>query len=400
MRFRKVGITRMNQFSLLSKNFICICLSSFLYFGSFYLLLPVLPQFVASLGGTTSQIGLVVGFFTMISVITRPQFGKLADRYGRKRIMLFGAGLFAALFLVYGQIQAIFPLYVLRVLHGVAHGSYLAAAYAYVADLAPIERRGEVMGVYGAANVVAMALFPAWGSSIVTGSQDFSSLFMLAVATAAAGFLTVACLDEIKHEDQVKQNVSILAVIRQRAVLVASLTLFTAATVYGTVITFLPVYAPERGITHFGIFFTTYAAFTLISRIIAGKLSDRFGRRTVILPFLAFVALATFFLPFLHNTYLLTFIGGLFGFGFGAFMPALNAFVVDEVSPRERASALAVFTSFMDVGITTGAVVLGVIGELRGYAVMFGVGGVIIVLGILLFAVGARKPSRSPMPSE
>ncbi len=390
----------MNQFSLLSKNFICICLSSFLYFGSFYLLLPVLPQFVASLGGTTSQIGLVVGFFTLISVVTRPQFGKLADRYGRKKIMLFGSGLFAVLFLVYGQIQTIVPLYGLRILHGIAHGSYLAAAYAYVADLAPIERRGEVMGIYGAANVVAMALFPAWGSSLITGSQDFSTLFMLAVATAAAGFLTVACLDEIKHEDKVRQTVSILAVMRQRAVLVASLTLFTAATVYGTVITFLPVYAPGRGITHFGIFFTTYAAFTLISRVIAGKLSDRFGRRTVILPFLAFVAIATFLLPFLHNTYLLIFIGGLFGFGFGAFMPALNAFVVDEVSPRERASALAVFTSFMDVGITTGAVVLGVIGELWGYAVMFGFGGVIIVLGIVLFAVGARNPSRSKMLSE
>lgn len=82
----KDSLEGIRPFSLLSRNFICICLSSFLYFGSFYLFaLPVLPQFVAWLGGTTSQIGLVTGFFTMMSVITRPYFGKLADKYGRKK---------------------------------------------------------------------------------------------------------------------------------------------------------------------------------------------------------------------------------------------------------------------------------------------------------------------------
>lgn len=376
----------MSEFSLQSRNFIFICLSSFLYFGSFYLLLPILPQFVASLGGTTSQIGLVMGAFTMASVVIRPYLGKLADNYGRKKMMLFGAGLFALLFSVYGQIQAIVPLYLLRILHGIAHGSYLAAAYAYVADLAPFRRRGEVMGIYGVANVVAMALFPALGTLIITSTQSFSMLFIVSIITAAAAFAAVFCIDEIKPKESDKQKVSILAIARQQPVLVASLTLFTAATVYGAVITFLPVYAPERGLINFGIFFTTYAVFTLISRVIAGKLSDRFGRRKVILPCLTLVAIAAFLLPFLQNLYLLVLIGGCFGLGFGAFMPALNAFVVDETLPQERASALAFFTAFMDVGITTGAVVLGVVGEYWGYASMFAIGGAVVSLGIVLFA--------------
>lgn len=104
----------MSEFSLLSRNFILICLSGFFYFGSFYLLLPTIPQFVASLGGTTSQIGIVVGTFTMASVIWRPYFGKQADSYGRKKMMLFGAGFFSLLFALYGQIQDIIPLYLVR----------------------------------------------------------------------------------------------------------------------------------------------------------------------------------------------------------------------------------------------------------------------------------------------
>lgn len=380
----------MGEFSLMSRNFILVCLSGFLYFGSFYLLLPTIPQFVADLGGTTSQIGIVVGTFTMASVILRPYFGKQADSYGRKKVMLFGAGLFALLFALYGQIQEIVPLYLLRAFHGIAHGSYLAAAYAYVADLAPLKRRGEVMGIYGVANVVAMALFPAWGSMIITSTHDFSRLFFYSVITASAAFLAVCFIDEIKPEEHQKQAVSAWAIGRQQAVLVASLTFFAAATVYGTVITFLPVYAPQQGVTNFGVFFTTYAIFTLISRVIAGKLSDRYGRRKVIIPFLILLAIATFLLPFLENITLLVIIGGCFGLGFGAFMPALNAFVVDRTLPHERASALAFFTAFMDVGITTGAVILGLVGEYWGYGTMYNVGGVIICFGIVLFAVGSK----------
>lgn len=382
----------MSEFSLLSRNFILISFAGFLYFGSFYLLMPTLPQFVASLGGTVSQIGIVVGIFTMSSVLFRPYFGKLVDSYGRKKMMLLGAGSFAFLFIIYSQIQNIVPLYLLRILHGIAHGGYLAAAFAYVADLAPQNRRGEVMGVYGVANVLAMALFPAWGIMIIAETQDFSGLFFLSAITAGAAFLAIFFIDEIKPKEEKKQAAKILAIARQPAVLVASLTFFTAATVYGTVITFLPVYAPRQGIANFGVFFTAYAAFTLISRVTAGKLSDRYGRRKVILPFLALLAFATFLLPFLESVVLLVFIGACFGLGFGACMPALNAFVVDRTLPHERSGALAFFTSFMDIGISAGALVLGLVGEHLGYETMYALGGVIVSLGFVLFATCSEQP--------
>jgi len=381
---------RHKQPSIWSKNLILACVANFLYFGSFYVLLPTLPQYVANLGGTASQIGLVVGTFTLISVMIRPYFGKLIDTYGRKKFMMLGAGLFSIVFAVYGQIQAILPLCLLRVIHGAAHSSYLAASYAYVADLAPPNKRGQVMGIYGVSNVVAMALFPALGSAIISNTESFTILFIFSTVLSACAFFSVCFIREVLREADRSGKVSIMAAVRQRPVLIASLTLLSAATVYGAVVTFLPVFAPERGLKNVGIFFSAYAVFTFISRLIAGKLSDRFGRRMIILPFLILVAVAVFLLPLLDNIYLLVLIGACFGLGFGAFMPALNAFVVDETTPKQRASALAFFTAFMDAGITSGALILGVVGQYWGYETMFAIGGGIVVLGILLFGVFGR----------
>lgn len=380
-----------SEFRLTSKNFVFVCVATFLYFGSFYLLMSTLPQYVETLGGSPGQIGLVMGLFSLASVLVRPQLGRLADRFGRKRLMLCGAGFFSLLFPLYGLIQAVTPLYFLRVVHGFAHACFLAASAVYVADLAPADRRGEVIGIYGTASVVAMAIFPAWGIDIIQRTHSFTVLFTYSVTAAAAAFLAVAVVSEVGPPDGGRQHVSLLTVGRRRTVLVPALTLGAGATAYGTVIAFLPVFAPQRGLAQFGIFFTVYAAATMASRIFAGRLSDRYGRRRVILPFMILLAVGVFALPFLNSLLLLAFIGVTFGFGFGAFMPTLNALVVDKTPPPERGSALGFFTSFMDVGIAFGSGVLGLVGEHMGLAAMFVAAGGVLLVGIGVFAAFTER---------
>jgi MFS family permease len=146
-------------------------------------------------------------------------------------------------------------------------------------------------------------------------------------------------------------------------------------------------------VSNVGIFFTSYAVFTFIGRLVAGRLSDRSGQRKIVLPFMLLEPIAAFLLSFLHDLSLLILIGGCYGLGFGALMPALSAYVVDETSRKDRASALSFFTAFMDLGIGAGAVILGVIGELWGYEAMFYLAGAITVLGLLLFAASTRPGS-------
>jgi MFS family permease len=383
------------EFSLKSRSFIFICFFTFFYFGSHYLLFPTLPQFVQSIGGTTSQIGIVIAIFTLISVVVRPSMAKTADTFGRKKILILGAGVSMVMFFLYSRVGSVVPLYLLRAIHGIAHASCLGVSFAYVADMAPINRRGEVMGVFGVANVFGMAVFPAIGSVIITTTHSFPILFSVAVILAVAAFTSLFFLDEFTPGVLRGDNkVSLVSIIRQRPVLVASLALFTTSCVFGSVSTFVPIFAPQRGIANVGLFFTSYAIVTLLSRLVTGRLSDNLGRRKVVLPFMALVAFSVFLFPFLHSVIFLVFIGACYGLGSGAMTPALSAYVVDETSQKDRAAALSFFTSFMDIGITAGALILGIAGEFWGYEIMFCIAGTIVIAGFILFTTYSR-PNRA-----
>lgn len=343
-------MTKQQDFSMWSVNFILFCLANFLYYGAFYLYIPVLPQYVEMLGGTPADIGLVGGAFGLSSFIIRPYLGKLANEWGRKRMMLLGAISFALLFLLFGRVTGVVPLVVLRLAHGVCLAMYLAASAAYIADYAPVDRRGEVLGIYQTCSVVSMAVFPAAGIWILQHTQSYPFLFNVTFVTALVCFFVLLPLKETNPVYDQEQKLDLLPIFRRRVIFMSSLCLLGASLVYGAILTFLPIYAQQRNISDYGIFFVVYALATMGSRVFAGKLSDHVDRRLVILPFSLLVAL-----------------------------------VVDVTRPEERGPALGFFTAFIEVGIVVGAMGLGFITEILGYANMFALSGIIVLVITLAF---------------
>ena len=189
-------------FRYLSRNFICLWAANFLYFGSFYLLLPTLSPYAAALGASTFQVGLVMGFFTFASVTIRPQCGVMAGTYGRRPVMLAGVGFFSLVFFLYAVVDDVYVLYAVRALHGLGHAAFLAAAAAYIADLAPVERRGEVIGYYSLSNIISIAVFPAVGVAWMKYSQDdFTGLVWGGGAIALVAWAFVAGLQECSTQE-------------------------------------------------------------------------------------------------------------------------------------------------------------------------------------------------------
>jgi len=394
----------LDEFRFLSRNFVCNFLASFFFFGSYYLLLPTLPHYVIETGASKVQTGVIIGVFTLAAVLFRPYFGKLADAYGRRRLMLFGAGLFGAvyifyiLYVMYCHANEFASLYPIRLLHGLGYAAFIPASTAYAADLAPAERRGEIMGIFGITNVFAMSIFPAIGITIVKYTNSFSNLCAVGTLLAISAFLAAMMVREVrKPAGKNSSSSSMLTVARQNVILIAAAAMFAGTTVYGALMAFLPVFAVERGFSDFGLFFTMYAVGSLASRLVLGKISDRVGRYRIITLGLILLALSSFLLTSLSQFYTLIISGACAGVGFGALVPTLIALVADKTKPQERGVALGILTSFLDLGISAGAIVLGFVGEYWGYSALFGVGslfpavGILVIVFYLMLSTATRK---------
>src|SRR3989338_606208 len=150
----------MKNETLLTRNFVLTSFSTVAIFTSFYFLLVTLPIYILQLGGTKSQIGLVIGVFTISSVVLRPFMGREVDKRGRKNMLLAGSLVVLISMLLYNHVTSVTALLLLRVFHGFGWGAATTAASTLIADIAPPSRRGEAMGIFGISANAAMAVGP------------------------------------------------------------------------------------------------------------------------------------------------------------------------------------------------------------------------------------------------
>jgi MFS family permease len=170
---------------------------------------------------------------------------------------------------------------------------------------------------------------------------------------------------------------------------------------FGAFITFLPLFADEQQISGSGVVFSVYAGTLLLAQPASGWLSDRLGRRGVILPGLAITSLATVILALDGSLWVFALAGIVFGLGGGLVRGGVDALVQDSVPSTLRGTAAAVqYTSF-DFWIGLGSYPFGLLANAVGYAVTFVVTGVTCLLGGAGLAVMLRKEERAgPVPDQ
>ncbi|MBC8083587.1 MAG: MFS transporter, partial [Hymenobacter sp.] len=148
-----------------SLGFWLMCLSSFLFFASFNMLLPELPAYLTRLGGGEYK-GFIIALFTLTAGISRPFSGKLADTVGRIPVMVFGSLVCFICGFFYPWATTVAGFLLLRLLHGFSTGFKPTGTAAYIADIVPAERRGEAMGLVGLTGTLGMAIGPMLGTFI------------------------------------------------------------------------------------------------------------------------------------------------------------------------------------------------------------------------------------------
>lgn len=368
---------------LLSRPFVLICLATGFFYLSFYLILPVMPLYVASLGGTSTQIGLIIGLFAFVAMFMRPLAGWLIDTRGDRKVLVAGMAIFLLASLGYLLTPSVQGVLALRVFHGIGMGLFPTAATVVIAELAPPARRGEAMGWFGIANSISVILGPAGGLAVVT-RLGYGTIFVVAAGVAALGLECIRQLPRPTRDPGRRARVPRPRDVFSRAALLPSTILLCLCVSYGAVIAFIPIVATQRGLANPGLFFTVYAAAMLLVRSKAGEISDRLGRAAVILPGMVITAVSLVALGLTSGPTGVLLGAAVFGVGFGCVQPALTALTADRVAPEERGKAMGTFYTAWELGIVVGAVGSGWILNLTTFSVVLMICSALALIGAAL----------------
>ena len=362
----------------------CVRCKLFLYF-TFFLLIATITVFATeNFQATPSEAGLASGIFVLGTLVARLFAGRSIEQVGRKKMLYIGFISLLITTLLYFIVNGLMFLYVIRFLHGAALGIASTATATIVANIIPIERRGEGIGYYALSTTLAAAIGPFLGM-FINQHANFNMNFVLCTILIVFSFVTSLFLDVPKGElskeqlDKMKEF-KFGNFFEAKAIPISIISAFIGLG-YSGVLSFLTSYSIEIHLVDVAsFFFVFYAAAILVSRPFTGRWFDTKGENFVMYPAFLLFAVGLFMISQVHQGFFLLLAGVFVGFGYGTFTSSAQAISI-KVSPKERmALASSTYFIFADLGIGIGPFLLGFLIPNIGYR------GLYVFLAIVVFA--------------
>ncbi len=386
--------------------FLILCGVAFLAYFSYTLARhPVLPLFAKSLGAAPEMIGLIAGISTVTGVFVKLPAGALSDLYGRRRLLLLALLFFALVPFAYSLVRSAEQLLLVRFFHGFATAIFGPVATATVASIS-IEQRGERIGWYSLADNTGRTLGPFVGGALLFLTLD--NYYLVYVIT---GILGVAALlfgtrlsiedgtrggsTEVMVEPWKKFTTGIREVVSSRPVVITSSMEASQFLAVGALFTFFPLYAISVGLNpgQIGAIFLAMGIVTMLARPYTGKLSDRYGRKRLILAGMVVGAGVLAVIPLISGFYSLTLLGTLFGLAVAVVTPSTTALVADLCRTERMGAAMGVFGTIWDIGEAAGPMLAGVlIAWTASYFKSFLLIALLVLASAAIFAVTVEEP--------
>lgn len=387
-----------------SKEFIFISLSSFFMFLTFYISVTSFPLYIRDmLHGNAQQMGLVVTFYVIGSVLVRPFTGQWVDRWGREKIALIGTGIFLIACISYFSANAIIAFLLLRFIHGASYAIISTSTNSIAASLVPDSRQGEGIGYFSMFMSVAMVIGPALGLYIW---KDGNAHNLFTTISVVAGISMIFLILSMKRApsparkpQQVHSNGPKKALrwnnIFERKALPLAIVGFVLAFSYGPIAGFIAPFTSEiHEPNASGIFFIIFAAMIVLFRPLVGRLFDNYNEHILFYPGMIFFALGLFMLSQAHTGSWVIISSIFSGIGYGALFPCLQATIL-RLSPSDRTGvANGTFFLLFDLGYGVGTYVMGIIASHSSYSLMYlFAAGIAIVTLILYYVLHHRQIS-------
>ena len=356
---------------------------------------PVLPLFAQSLNATPAEIGWIVMASTLPGVLISYPAGALSDHLGKRRVLLASLVVFATAPFLYLVIETAWQLMAVRFYHGFATAIFGTVASAAIAERYTADRAAR-LSTYSSVTIVGRSIAPFLGGTLIS-LASFGAVY---IACAIAGVLALGVGLLLEGHDQksaAKLELphfwsSLRTVLRDRGIMLVSAVEAAQYLVFGAIEAFLALYASSLGIPawQIGIILGVQLLSIVFAKPLMGKVSDRVGRRRVILPGLLIGAASVVLLPVFPNVIGLSVLSLAFGLGFATVTSSTAALVADLTKDGRFGSSMGVLRTVMDVGQSIGPVLTGFMVGVAGYASAFTLLAAIVVAAALMLGLLLR----------
>ncbi|WP_105112913.1 multidrug efflux MFS transporter [Streptococcus suis] len=358
-------------------------LGNFLTGTSFTLVMPFISVFVEELGVGPGQVeyyaGLAVSVNALAAALMAPVWGSLADRYGRKPMMVRAA--FAMIFTMGGMafVPNVFWLLALRVLNGVFTG-YIPNATALIASQVPKDKTGYALGTLSTGAVAGNLIGPTLGGILAEMFGVHTVFLLVGLLYAIVVLLTVFYIREdfvpIKKGEEMSVK-EVFEQVKDRQMLVGlfvtSMIIIAAAQ---AVVPILTLYVRHLGQTDNLLFVAGFiislpGMASLVTSGYLGKIGDRIGNHRLLLIALTYSLLINVFCVFAENPFQLGLLRFMYGFGTGALLPSVNS-LLTKLTPKEGISRIFSYNQlFNNLGSVVGPMMGSAVAAQLGYDWVF-----------------------------
>lgn len=384
---------------LMTPAFLAISASVLGFFIASGMFLPSTPRYAAGpLGGDAFAVGLVVGSFSVSSLLLRPFAGRWADRRGR-RIMLIAGALLQVLAAAGHLVADSVPLLiVMRLLLGAAEAVFFVGGIAAATDLAPEARRGEAVSLISTSLYLGVAIGPILAEWLY-GASGFPAVWIVATAISLAAVVISWVAPETLPPARRRTKDDRTGLIHRRGI-VPGLLILCGAWGMGAYFAFLPLLGDALGLDGVGGYLAAFALVVIGLRIVGARLPDRFGAArlsgTALVLSASGMTIAGLF-PTEIGLWVATVV---FAAGVAYTFPAIVALAVMGVPPSERGAVVGTSGIFLDVAFGISPAALGLMAGVTGYAPTFLVSGGIAAIGATYLLVWGRRLARpDPVPA-
>lgn len=375
-------------------------------FGS---IIPVVPLYAQSFGVSQFAIGMTVAVYGLARLLVAIPTGQIADRVGRRPTLAIGGLVSTAGNLWCAVATSYEELVVARFIAGAGGGLVLTAGIIVLADITTPERRGRTMAIYQGTFLFAVGIGPLPGGWLAERYGLATPFYAYALASVFVGLLAWFAVQETRCPSNKSLDASQpdLPPLREQLTrlmqlvgfrLVAIMSFAHAVTRTGALFSIVPVFVSLRlGLTpsQIGFGFALGSVLGLMATYPGGMLTDRFGRKSVIVPagLATGVSMALFCIAGSYGGFLVAVVVWGVASAMGASAPA--AYAADCAPPRMNATAMSTYRMLADLGYVIGPLALGALADYQGATSALWFSAAMVIAAALVFARWAPETYRA-----